>query len=66
MVDSIMIALLLLAWRGRFPVALAIEPLQISDGLQARQPPLPIELILPGSTRRAWKGHIGVHKFGKL
>ena len=70
--DPIIIALLLLLlfltgrWRSHNAVALAAEPLQIRDGLQARQRPVPIELRLPGSTRRTWKGHMGVHKLREL
>jgi hypothetical protein len=62
-VDPIIIVLLLLfltgRWRSHNAVALAAEPLQIRDGLQARQRPVPIELRLPGSTRRTWKDHMG-------
>lgn len=68
-VDPIIIALLLLflagRWRSHNAVALA-EPLQIRDGLQARQRPVPIELRLPGSTRRTWKDHVGVHELREL
>jgi hypothetical protein len=58
-VDLIIIALLLLflagRWRSYNAVALAAKLLQIRDRLQARQPPVSIELRLPGSTRRTWK-----------